>query len=149
MSDAQKKAAARYRAKQTQIQALINPETEPELFDAWEYLVRQFDGSKKKALSWAILRARSSLERFRVWKDGEEADALIVAGINMNGALDQAAHEFGYVDYADMAAALGWSGDDGLNIVALDQADDGLVVFSGEQDFDDECPIAASMRAPE
>ncbi len=57
MTTAQKKASARYKAKQIQIQALINPTTEQELAEAWEELVSQFDGSKKKALAWAILNA--------------------------------------------------------------------------------------------
>lgn len=147
MSDAQKNAAARYRARQVQIQALINPETEPELATEWDYLIRQCSGSKKKALAWAILHARQSMARFKVWKDGEQDAAITVTGIDMNGALDQAAREYGYLDYADMAAELDWSGNDGLNIIALDQPEDlDVLTFHGNLD-DDDCPIAAAMKA--
>ena len=57
MSKAQKEATARYRAEQIQIQALINPKTEPELAAAWQALLEQHGGSKKKALAFAILGA--------------------------------------------------------------------------------------------
>jgi len=57
MSKAQKDAAARYRAAQIQIQALINPQTEPELAEAWKRLLEVHGGSKKKAIAWAILHA--------------------------------------------------------------------------------------------
>lgn len=54
MSDSLKRAVARYKAKQIRVDALINPETEPELAEAWEALLQQFDGSKKKAIAHAI-----------------------------------------------------------------------------------------------
>lgn len=55
MSKAQKEATARYRAEQIQIQALINPKTEPELAAAWKALLEAYGGSKKKAIAAAIL----------------------------------------------------------------------------------------------
>lgn len=57
MSKAQKDATARYRAAQIQVQALINPQTEPDLAKAWELLLERHGGSKKKALAFAILNA--------------------------------------------------------------------------------------------
>lgn len=57
MTQAQKEATARYRSKQIQLQALINPATEPDLANAWEQLLEKFGGSKKKALAWAIMNA--------------------------------------------------------------------------------------------
>ncbi|AJO79365.1 hypothetical protein [Pseudomonas sp. MRSN 12121] len=57
MSKAQKDATARYRAAQIQIQALINPQTEPELAAAWNRLLEAHGNSKKKALAFAILNA--------------------------------------------------------------------------------------------
>lgn len=59
MSKAQKEATARYRASQIQIQALINPQTEPELAKAWSDILERHGGSKKKAIAWAILNAKA------------------------------------------------------------------------------------------
>lgn len=58
MSEAQKKATARYKAKQIRVDALINPDAEKELAEAWLALLKRFDGSKKKAIAWAILNAK-------------------------------------------------------------------------------------------
>ncbi|GFM84993.1 hypothetical protein PSCICO_03920 [Pseudomonas cichorii] len=116
MSKAQKEAAAKYRAAQIQVQALINPDTESELAESWAYLRRQFGGSGKKAISWAISNAKNSMDLFYIWKDGEENAALTVWAVNMNTALDEAAYRHGYVDYADMAQEMAWSGGEGLNI---------------------------------
>ncbi|QYM99493.1 hypothetical protein K1T36_20710 [Pseudomonas protegens] len=60
MSKAQKEATARYRAEQIQIQALINPNTEPELAAAWKALLEAHGGSKKKAIAAAILNHRDN-----------------------------------------------------------------------------------------
>ncbi|WP_372822209.1 hypothetical protein ACCE15_05335 [Pseudomonas parafulva] len=120
MSKAQKNAAAKYRAAQIQIQALINPTTEPELAQSWDYLRRQFDGSSKKALAWAVANARNSMDTFHVWKDGEEDSRLEIKAVSMAAALDIAARQYGYIDYADMAQELGWSGNEGLNVETLD-----------------------------
>lgn len=59
---------------------------------------------------------------FKVWKDGEESEAVTVNAQDMNDALDYAAVEFGYSDYADMALTLGWDSEagDGLNIKAIE-----------------------------
>lgn len=57
MSEAQKKATAKYKARQIRVDALINPDSEPELAAAWEGLMAKFDGSKKKAVAWAILNS--------------------------------------------------------------------------------------------
>ncbi|WP_095159199.1 hypothetical protein [Pseudomonas sp. Irchel 3E13] len=116
MSKAQKAATASYRAKQIQVQALINPTTESELAADWEYLRRQFDGSGKKALAWAVSKAKNSMDTFYVWKDSEESNGLKVKAVSMNAALDEAAFQFGYVDYSDMAQNLGWTQGEGLNI---------------------------------
>lgn len=59
MSEAQKKATAKYKAQQIRVDALINPDSEPELAAAWTSLLAKFDGSKKKAIAWAILSARA------------------------------------------------------------------------------------------
>jgi hypothetical protein len=59
MSTAQKKATAKYKAKQIRVDALINPDSEPELAEAWEALLARFEGSKKKAVAWAILNAKA------------------------------------------------------------------------------------------
>ncbi|KRV76362.1 hypothetical protein [Pseudomonas citronellolis] len=59
MSDAQRRATARYKAKQVRVDALINPETEPELAQAWQRLLARFGGSKKKAIEWAILHSEN------------------------------------------------------------------------------------------
>ena len=120
MSTAQKKAAARYRAKQVQIQALINPDTERDLAEAWDYLRRQFPGSSKKAIAWAISRSKQSMDTFRVWRDDGAREELTIKAVNMTAALDEAAYQFGYVDYADMAQGLDWTGDQGLNIIQLE-----------------------------
>lgn len=58
MSQAQKEATARYKAKQIRVDALINPDSEPELAAAWAGLLVRFGGSKKKAIAWAILNAK-------------------------------------------------------------------------------------------
>ncbi|WP_288076475.1 hypothetical protein [Pseudomonas sp.] len=116
MSKAQKAATAKYRASQIQIQALINPATEAELAADWEHLQRQFGGSKKKALSWAISMAKNSMGAFSVWRDGEENAPMTVRAIDMSAALDEAAHQYGYSDYAGMAQDLDWTEGDGLNV---------------------------------
>lgn len=59
MSEAQKQATARYKSKQLRVDALINPESEPELAAAWEALLDRFKGSKKQAIAWAILNAKA------------------------------------------------------------------------------------------
>ncbi len=61
MSKAQKEATAKYRAAQIQVQALINPATEPELAAAWKELVEAHGGSKKKAIAHAIMHATQGL----------------------------------------------------------------------------------------
>lgn len=116
MSKAQKNAVAKYRAAQIQIQALINPTTESDLAGDWEYLRRQFDGSNKKALAWAISHAKASMDKFAVWKDDQIDHPLEIKAVSMPAALDEAARRYGYVDYADMAEELEWSADQGLNI---------------------------------
>lgn len=121
MSKAQQAASAKYRAKQIQIQALINPDTESDLATAWEYLRRQFEGSGKKALAWAISNAKNSMDLFYVWKDGEEDTGLRIKAVTMNAALDEAAYQYGFIDYADMAQDLGWSENQGLNIRLLEE----------------------------
>lgn len=58
------------------------------------------------------------MTKFNVWKDGSKDEAISVEAADMNDALDAAASEFGFVDYADMAQAENWSEDEGLNIEA-------------------------------
>ena len=55
-----------------------------------------------------------SRANFNVWKDGEEKISIVAS--NMNAALDAAAEQFGFIDYADMAQAHEWGDGDGLNI---------------------------------
>lgn len=55
---------------------------------------------------------------YEIWKDGEKSNSVEVEAADMNSALDIAAVEFGFVDYADMSQAEGWDSEngDGLNI---------------------------------
>ncbi|OLS61909.1 hypothetical protein [Pseudomonas putida] len=116
MSDSQRAASAKYRAKQIQVQALINPDTEKDLAAAWEYLKRQFGGSGKKALAWAVSHAKNSMDLFYVWRDGEEDSGLRIKAVTMAGALDEAAFQLGFIDYADMAQEHDWENGEGLNV---------------------------------
>lgn len=146
MSEAQKKATKKYQSKQVQVQAFINPEKEPDLLSRWEYLKRQFGGSNKQALAWAINHARESMDTFKVWKDGQKDGALNIRAVNMNAALDEAAHQFGYIDYADMAQELNWSDEEGLNIEQVDIPDGAFDVTVWQcDDMDDEDPVAQTM----
>lgn len=50
------------------------------------------------------------------WSDDKEFSATFESTGSGYADLDQAAREFGYVDYADMAQARGWNEGEGLNI---------------------------------
>jgi len=56
--------------------------------------------------------------KYIIWEDGKSESSVTIDADNMSAALDSAAIEFGYLDYADMAQALNWDSDsgDGLNI---------------------------------
>lgn len=51
-----------------------------------------------------------------IWTDDKEFSTTFESTGSGAADLNQAAREFGYVDYADMAQSLGWNEDEGLNI---------------------------------
>ena len=75
-------------------------------------------------------------DAFRVWKDGEKAQAIIIEAASMNDALDEAARVYGYIDYPDMAQEEAWSEDDGLNIEvpASESATGNPILFRWRED---------------
>jgi hypothetical protein len=58
---------------------------------------------------------------FKVWIDDADHDAFTVIAAGMPEALDTAAAELGYVDYSDLAQVKGWTGNQGLNIVEVEE----------------------------
>lgn len=81
---------------------------------------------------------------FKVWFDKKENDAFVVIADGMPEALNDAADQLGYIDYADMAQEKGWSGDDGLNIIEVEEGRNELAadtvdgVYVGENPADEE-----------
>jgi hypothetical protein len=63
---------------------------------------------------------------FKVWQDDEENEAFVVIADGMPEALDAAAAQLGCIDYSDLAQEKGWSGDEGLNIIEVEEGRNAL-----------------------